>query len=429
MSAVRPPRPISQHIAWVLTGAVTLTVVVFAAVVSSANESLEQQYHQRLVQTERAHVLREFHQSGERRFESALALSYLVDPATREPRPVDWLADYVPGDYEVEELDGRDYFISVESLPEGLLYIAVDNTGPEQEENIFDLTIQISALLLVALSVQLGRVLSHRLAEPLKRLADDVEQFDASTRGQRLPAHGESAQTTETRRIAEVFNAYSQRLDDFIEREQHLTAMASHELRTPLAVLSGAAEVLEQRLAGDEANRKTLQRIREAALEMRDSVEAILELSRHAGDSAAQSCRADELVQALVLRQRDAAEARGLVVHCEVQAVTLKAHPQLVQILLSNLLGNALRHTARGEVRIHLSALELCITDSGSGIDARDLPRLMMPGGRGAHAASEGAGLGLYIARKVCERYGWSLSLSNLAEGGACVRVRFTLGK
>lgn len=413
--------PIRRYIAWVLTGAVSLVVVLFAVIVFTANESLEQQYHQRMVQTERAHVLRVYRDSGARSFDSALAMSYLVDPQTHQPAPPAWLATYGPGDYEIEDLGERDYFISVEDLAEGRLYIAIDNTGPEEEEEIFDLTILISALLLVALSVQASLVLSRRLAGPLSRLAEDVQRFDPAARGQRLPVQGG---TRETQRIAEVFNTYAQRLDEFIEREQNLTAMASHELRTPLATVSGAAEILEQRLAGDEANRRTLARIRDAAQEMRDSIEAILELSRSVEGAAPRRCRADEILVALIEQHAASVTARGLRMPSRLVPVTLPAHPQLVQILAGNLIGNALRHTTRGEIRVELDEQGLAVSDTGSGIAAEDLPRLMQPGERGRE--SPGAGLGLYIARKVCERYGWRLSLTVRPEGGTVARVDFT---
>ena len=102
---------------------------------------------------------------------------------------------------------------------------------------------------------------------------------------------------------------------------------------------------------------------------------------------------------------------------------TVTAPPGAVAIIVSNLLRNALRAAPKpGGVRVRLDAQQLAVEDDGPGVPVADLPHVFAPRTRGHDG---GTGMGLYIARTLAERLGWTLTLENRVGGGAIARLVF----
>ena len=107
-------------------------------------------------------------------------------------------------------------------------------------------------------------------------------------------------------------------------------------------------------------------------------------------------------------------------------AARVDADLGLVERVLENLVGNALRHTpGGGEVVVHLAAgdggVRVDVRDTGSGIAPEDLPHVFERHWRGGHARrDDGAGLGLAIARRIVELHGGSLAVESSPGCGTC---------
>ena len=101
---------------------------------------------------------------------------------------------------------------------------------------------------------------------------------------------------------------------------------------------------------------------------------------------------------------------------------------------LTNLLSNALRHTATGEVRVEAEpgrtrdTVRITVADTGTGIDTADLERLFMPGERGHDERSHGIGLGLAVAKANTERMGGSIG-AIARQGGATFWLELRAGR
>ena len=93
--------------------------------------------------------------------------------------------------------------------------------------------------------------------------------------------------------------------------------------------------------------------------------------------------------------------------------------------MLTNLLGNALRHTDAGFIHIAYSAPRLTVTDSGAGIAPEHLPHLFERFYR-ASGRPEGLGLGLAIVREVCDRNGWRIEVSSAPGSGSTFSLTLT---
>jgi signal transduction histidine kinase len=215
-----------------------------------------------------------------------------------------------------------------------------------------------------------------------------------------------------------------ERLDGFVAREQLFTSAAAHELRTPLAVIQGATEVLAEQQDLPPAATRATARLQRAVREMREFIEALLFLSREERRDDAERARCD--LRRIVLQLGDDYRAlkNGKALTIEVTATDelwLDAPPALPAIVVSNLLRNALEHTATGEIRIVLDGRTLSITDTGEGIPA-DAQALLFTRG---FTTKAGGGMGLHLTKRICDRFGWRLTIASTSGKGTTASVEF----
>ena len=98
--------------------------------------------------------------------------------------------------------------------------------------------------------------------------------------------------------------------------------------------------------------------------------------------------------------------------------------------LLGNLIGNAIKYTASGEVVVRVNAGSVDVIDSGPGLSAEDAARLFERGYRGTHAEhSQGGGIGLSIVRRLCALYGWDVRVVPGEERGVVASLTFAPGR
>ncbi|HMO72645.1 MAG TPA: response regulator [Paracoccaceae bacterium] len=211
-------------------------------------------------------------------------------------------------------------------------------------------------------------------------------------------------------------------------------AQMSHELRTPLNGILGLAHA-EQRLARDPASRERLGVLVASA----QGLAAILDdsLDGAAVETGQMPVRLRPGVPAAVIRStaalfRPAVEDKGL--RFDVRICPGLETPMLIDATrlrqcLTNLLANALRHTAEGRIAIDAQAsgerLVIEVADSGPGLSAEAAARLFdaapLPDSAGAGMRR---GIGLVITRDLARRMGGGLELLRDARGGTGARFR-----
>lgn len=280
---------------------------------------------------------------------------------------------------------------------------------------------------LPALALLLVIAIGFALA-PLRQLARDVaargpERLDPLP-GERLPAEVAPLVT----RLNSLFVDITRALDN----ERRFTADASHELRTPLAALKAQAQValasvdqaerqhaLTQIIAGcDRATHLVAQLLTLARLDadtphpmqdiaLRPIAEEVLAMS--AGEAIEHRCE-------LVLDDGDA--------HVRGDAV-------LLQVLLRNLVDNALRHSGGTQIEVsvtqHDGRAMLTVSDNGRGIGADERELVQQRFYRSVSADSSGSGLGLSIVRRIAELHGGTIHIAAAAGGGVALQVHLPL--
>lgn len=212
------------------------------------------------------------------------------------------------------------------------------------------------------------------------------------------------------------------RLARFDELRNDLVATVAHEFRTPLTSLQMAVHMCAEGAAGPLTDEQAalMAGARKDCERLRDIVEEILDLSRIQTGNVevhARPVEADRLLEAAVSAAAASARAAGidLVVQRAGQLPVL-ADPERIDIVLANVLGNALHHTPRaGRVLVRVGRkgrlARFEVQDSGRGIPPQYVDRIFerffqVPGARGG-----GIGLGLYIAREIVEAHGGAIGV------------------
>jgi len=314
------------------------------------------------------------------------------------------------------------YKLAVRKTPEAWFFLAYDMTQSLRGEQQFNNALISVVAVFTTLSLLVGWWAASRVMSPVSELAQRLRVSGRSSQPEALATHFAD---DEVGQLAGALDDYAMRLTEVVQRDREFNADVSHELRTPLAVIKGAVELLLTRPDVDDKTRARLHRIQRAEQQCTDLISALLLLSRNErGHGAADVARiADQLLEAhraqlggkpLLLRMEG---ERGLVVDAPEAAVT---------VALGNLIGNAVKYTAQGEVVVRLLPDAVQVVDSGPGLTPEDAARLFERGYRGTHAEhSQGGGIGLSIVRRLCALYDWNVRVLPGSERGVVATLAF----
>ncbi len=275
----------------------------------------------------------------------------------------------------------------------------------------------VSSLLL---AIVLGLTTARHIVTPVSALADAVGRNASPEDLPSLHANDEIGV------LARAFAKRTDELQQFLMRERLFTGDVSHELRTPLTVMMGAAEVLKAQLADRPAQLAVAERVRRVAAETAGRVSAMLLLSRSPELLDAPYTMLNPLIQA----ESDRCQSLllGTPVQCCVdwsEQVWVQARPELVSIIIGNLLRNACQHTEKGTVLVRLAINQLVIEDDGPGIPGPVQARLFERFAQGNKDSPDGTGLGLSIVKRVVEHIGWDIRYELPEHGGSRFLLSF----
>jgi signal transduction histidine kinase/PAS domain-containing protein len=214
-------------------------------------------------------------------------------------------------------------------------------------------------------------------------------------------------------------------------------AIMSHELRTPLNALEGYASLLEEGVYGElnPAQVDALRRMRVSRKHLMEVIDSVLDLARtEAGMGRAHPAetRLDELAESVGEAMRGAAEARGLSLEVDAEgAGTIWTDAGLLRQVLTHLVGNAIKFTQHGGVRVRAwsgaGQAGIEVADTGMGIAPELQQRVFEPFFQvdASTTLREGvSGLGLELAREFVQLMGGELRLESQPGIGSTFSVR-----
>lgn len=217
------------------------------------------------------------------------------------------------------------------------------------------------------------------------------------------------------------------------ERER-LTAIASHELKHPLTVLIGNADLALESDDLPPRIRERFEAMLAATERMREMTASMLKTASDTPEQRVVRTRADlgKIVGDSVDSFGPTASANDITIDVRLSGpLPAAADAFRIRQVTDNLVSNAIKYTPRsGRVRIvgdvDEDEVSLTVSDTGIGISAEDLPKIMTPYFRteSAKATASGTGLGLGISREIVASHGGSLSIDSAPGQGTSVTVR-----
>ena len=351
----------------------------------------------------------------------------IVRPNKTASVPFAW-QKYTTGVYDIEDVGReskiRPYKLAVYKDADYWAFLRFD-VGTQKLGERQLLTVLVASVFAFALfSLLIGFWLSARVMSPVIDLVKRVRAMSKTGRPELLKSHFAD---DEVGQLASALDDYSTRLTEMVERDREFNADVSHELRTPLSVIASTTELLQASPDLTDKLSERLKHIERAVRQSSELIDALLLLSRRERQAPDDGETTDvaKVAQQVVDAQRTHLGNKPVQVRFEIDEPLATAAPSsVVSVALSNLIGNAFKYTQTGEVIVTVGHGRVTIEDTGPGIDPDDAEKLFERGVRGTKVG-KGGGLGLAIVRRLCDLYGWNVSLAPRPQGGATATLQF----
>ncbi len=359
--------------------------------------------------------------------------------------PVQWFLQGQQGTLRYRSsISGRERLAFVSTLPELGWGLVVSADIAASILRVQDRFLGMATALLIGAGLALGIFLlfGNVLVRPLLELTARLRH---ATRDQAepIPVPRSMLRVHEYQELADGLNAHLSKLRDAekqtVQAEKlatlgELTAGLAHEIGTPLNVMRGNAQLVKRRLPAEDPNRAVLDKIIVQTKRIADLIRSLLDLARMDKESK------EELDLPFIAQQ--AWSTVGSLypdVHFSLEAAgalpRLSMRRRMMEHALMNMMVNACQAMeGRGDIRLRLdvkitegrSCLVLTMTDSGPGIDTKDLPHLFKPF-FSTKPSGQGSGLGLALVDRVTREHGGYALAEAPAERGACFTLVFPM--
>lgn len=264
----------------------------------------------------------------------------------------------------------------------------------------------VMAAIMLLLSALLAYFFSKRALKPLTELSELLNSCDP----EHLPkGFAAPFANNELGALANSLEKALNEVSEFVERELQFTRDASHELRTPITSILGACELLQADKQLTPQQRGVFMRIHHAAENMQKTVESLLLVARGETQLTKQPVLVEPLIEQSIINYAEQISIKQLEIECEIEpGSTLNADSQSLQIIIENLVQNAVRYTEQGGIKVHARNGVFEIKDSGSGFDFQHAKQ------QGVKAKnSSGFGIGLSLVERLCGVNGLSLAVES----------------
>jgi two-component system sensor histidine kinase MtrB len=332
-----------------------------------------------------------------------------------------------------------------ESRLSGLvMYLVVPQDTEQAYVETMVSAIEHATLVALGLAVVLALLAARGVLRPVRALRRATRRMAEGHLDVRLAVNG----SDELADLSQSFNDTAAALERSVAELRRLEAQArrfvadvSHELRTPLAAMSAVTDVLDAN--APHLNRDTgeaLRLISEGTSRLSGLVNDLMEISRF--DAGAAELNLDEIDLAEFVQHTLA--ARGWQGQVETHlprpgVLRTRVDPRRLDVVMANLVGNALRHGAP-PVRLTMSVREeradvawavIEVTDNGPGIAEEAMPHIFERFYKASttRTRSDSSGLGLAITAENVRLHGGRISAANLPGSGAAFTVELPLNR
>lgn len=389
-------------------------VAALAITLNSASEDLEEGLVDQIVSEEMDFLVRHYREFPSSARDPGPNLQYYVIRGPEDLAGVpEKLRGLPAGMHEVGH-DIEEQHVAVR-IVDGIRFIVAYDAGPhELREQQFKRLVLFALAIIMVVAAALGYWTAGLLTRQITSLAARVAALDPGVPRAPLAQQGQDA---EVAALAHAFDQYEARIRELIEREQEFTSNASHELRTPLTAIRTSCELLVADPGLQDKARTRITAIATAAERMTGQIELLLFLARAEPMAARETVDLAECVNTAVEPWLAEIKRKALHFNNDIAAgTTITANRQALNLVLANLLRNAVQYTMTGGIHVEWTAPVLTISDTGPGVPPEQRSLLFERHYRGA--GSDGFGLGLAIVKRACDHCHWRIEVTASPGGG-----------
>jgi signal transduction histidine kinase len=332
-----------------------------------------------------------------------VAFYQVVAPATEKTGRTKFLN---PSENEYEPYQTLEFNVSLKGVNYRAVIFKPLIEADDLQHAIFQ-AIAIVSLILVIVMVLANFAISRFVWKPFHRTLEKIKEFDLAKEG------SVSFSKTSIKEFSEM-NAVLETMTNKIAADyknlKQFTENASHELQTPLSIIQSKLELMIQaeNLSADQMEEVRV--VYEATGRLSKLNQALLLLAKIENRQFVETKQValNEIVESKLNAFEELIKHKNLSVERNIEPVTLQLHQTLADILLSNLIGNSIKHNIEGgRISIKLNKESLVISNSGGQISM--LPHELFHRFRKASDASDSLGLGLAIVKEICDAYGFDI--------------------
>ncbi len=432
----RQRKRLRRRIVWSVLAIGSLLSVLFAAFALFLRASLEERIIDQVLQREVSSFAEEYLKDPKSIIEYSLIKGRVVSDRRYDNAPADWqglapgvhrIVNSAPNSGALANANERTaYKLAIHREPGLWFFLQYDVTAEERTRRVVTVAILSSVVAFAGLALLLGWWSASRIMSPVTELVRRVNRLGRNNKVESLAPYFPD---DEVGQLAQSLDDYSSRLTELVERDREFNSDVSHELRTPLAVIQSTTELLLNMPELGEKARARLNRIERSAKHSTELITALLHLSRgeRQAPNDGESTDVGLLINSIVDSHRHHLLGKSIHVKVEVlEPLLVDAPESVLSVLIGNLVANAFKYTREGEVLIRVHANGVSVQDTGPGIPLEEREKVFERHFRGSTGGGSGAGLGLSILNRLCDLYGWQVSLQPREPHGldAALRLR-----
>ncbi len=271
---------------------------------------------------------------------------------------------------------------------------------------IFGITLAVILILLTVLFI-INRLILGRLWQPFYDTLLRLKTFNVANKEKYLKnSHSGIEEFDELNQAINLMEAKV--IKDYNDLKS-FTENASHELVTPIAVINSKLDILLQTDQFSEAQSKLLGDLYQSVAKLTHLNKAMLLLAKIENQLMAdkRSISLKTILDEQLQRFNELFTIKNITVSTSIVEKQVNANEFLLEILLNNLIGNAIRHNLNnGTIYLELNENELIICNTGK---EKPLQVEEIYNRFSKSSESEGSGLGLTISKQICATYNWNL--------------------
>jgi signal transduction histidine kinase len=314
---------------------------------------------------------------------------------------------------------------------------STNGNGVSTSQNAFfgqqlDVGPTIACVIAIAIALGMAWWIAGRFLRPLRTMNAAAREISATNLHRRLGVEGPQDELTE---LGQTLDDLFGRLEASFEAQRHFVANASHELRTPLA---GLQTLLEVALADPDSDTDTLRSVCQEALALGEHQQRLIQalLTLATSERGVEQWRPFDLAritETVLTGRRHEAERRGIHIESTLVPAPATGDPKLIELLVTNLVDNALRHNSTGG-RIEVATISvpgratITVCNTGPTIPTSEIDRLFEPFQRAGSQRvghTDGHGLGLAIVQAIAHAHHAEITARPRPEGGLDIAVTF----